>query len=187
MDQPTSPDKDTPDENASGIRSPLLILAIMETPAGSGIKYTFDSERRMLRVKKKLAAGLVFPYDFGFIPDTLGDDGDPLDVMMISEFSAIPGSLIEARLIGCIRVLQEKKGRMIRNDRYLAVPVVSTEFNHVRSVEELRPDIVPSINEFIGNYMRAEGKRIVIEEVFGSLDAKREAVAGVSNGFVKWV
>jgi inorganic pyrophosphatase len=71
---------------------------IIESPKGSRIKYKFDNEYRLFRLHKILPAALVFPFDFGFIPGTTGEDGDPIDVMVLSEFQGFPGCLLDCRL-----------------------------------------------------------------------------------------
>jgi inorganic pyrophosphatase len=106
------------------------ITVIVETPKGCGHKYEYDAATNQFRLKKLLPAGMVFPFDFGFIPSTLGGDGDPLDVLIISEVSTFPGCVIDCRLVGAFKVEQTSpEGAAYRNDRFLAVPVVSKFFS----------------------------------------------------------
>src|SRR5678816_35597 len=79
------------------------IEVIVETPKGSPFKYKYDPKKEWFAVHKALPVGLNFPYDFGFIPGTKGDDGDPLDVLIMSEFSFIQGSMIECKVIGSMK------------------------------------------------------------------------------------
>lgn len=79
-----------------------LITAIVETPKGNAQKYDYDAESKWFKLKKILPAGMVFPFDFGFIPVTKGGDGDPLDIIIISEFKSFPGCAMECRIIGAI-------------------------------------------------------------------------------------
>src|SRR5438045_9511643 len=97
---------------------------VVETPKGSKYKYKFDEEQNRFRVKKILPIGLIFPYDFGFIPGTKGDDGDPLDVLIMSEFSFIQGSMLECKVIGSMKAEQTDKEEMIRNDRIFVYPAI---------------------------------------------------------------
>ncbi|MEJ7588557.1 MAG: inorganic diphosphatase, partial [Ferruginibacter sp.] len=83
---------------------------MIETPKGSAQKYTYDSTTKFFRLTKILPAGMVFPYDFGFIPETMGEDGDPLDSMIISEFPSFTGCMISCRVIGGIKATQSEKG-----------------------------------------------------------------------------
>ena len=146
----------------------------IETPKGSRIKYAWDKTSGTCRAKKLLSAGLTFPYDFGFIPGTTGEDGDPLDVFVIAEFSTYPGITIDARIIGCIEVRQSASGRMIRNDRFLAVPGISREFETVKDIGMLPPRFEKEINAFMKAYMEAEGKTIQIEGLINAAAALKK-------------
>ena len=121
-----------------------------------------DPETHFFRLKKILPSGMVFPYDFGFIPHTKGEDGDPLDVIVISEFCSFPGILMKCRIIGAIRAEQSaKKGKdkMIRNDRFLAIPDSSGIFENIRSIDDLPRDIITQLEEFFVEYNKLEGKK----------------------------
>jgi inorganic pyrophosphatase len=133
---------------------------IIETPKGSREKYKYDHEHRMFRLLKVLPSGLVFPFDFGFIPNTKGDDGDPLDVMVISEFKGFPGCIIDCRIIGCIQVEQTENGAMIKNDRFLAVPEVSALYENVLNLSDLPSTIISELESFFYNYISQEGKSL---------------------------
>src|SRR5882757_7133861 len=112
---------------------------VIETPKGSAQKYDYDEETHFFKLKKILPSGMVFPYDFGFIPDTKGEDGDPLDVIVISEFCSFPGVIIKCRIIGGIKAEQseeEDSKKMIRNDRFIAVPACSNIFQDVKEVKD---------------------------------------------------
>ncbi len=142
---------------------------IVETPQGSREKYKYDEELHLFRLHKTLPAGMSFPFDFGFIPKTKGDDGDPLDVMVISEFKAFPGCVMDCRIIGCMKAEQstiEKK--MIRNDRYLAIPEQTIVFENILSIEELPPTLVMELESFLTTYMRLEGREFLL---LGKLNA----------------
>ena len=82
------------------------INAVIETPKNSGIKYTFDPETGLFKLSKILPEGLVFPLHFGFIPSTKGEDGDPLDVLILMDEPSYPGCLLECRLVGTIEAEQ---------------------------------------------------------------------------------
>src|SRR3954471_2088682 len=104
------------------------IQVIIETPKGSRQKYHYDEQTRVISMKKLLPQGMVFPFDFGLIPQTKGQDGDPLDILLLSEFSSFPGCQHECRLIGGFKAKQSegKKGeKVVRNDRIFGIPVLS--------------------------------------------------------------
>jgi inorganic pyrophosphatase len=134
---------------------------VIETPKGSAQKYDYDPDSHFFKLRKILPSGMVFPYDFGFVPDTKGEDGDPLDVIVISEFNSFPGCMIKCRIIGGIKAEQtEEKGKknMIRNDRFLAIPKCSNIFEKVRSIEDLPDNIIDQLEGFFVDYNRLEGK-----------------------------
>jgi inorganic pyrophosphatase len=141
---------------------------IIETPRGSGEKYKYDEKYRLFRLHKSLPLGLAFPFDFGFIPGTKGDDNDPLDVMAISELQSFPGCIINCRIIGCIQAEQSTIGKPIRNDRYLAIPEPSIEFEQVHSLEGIPGELISKIEIFLTTYSRLEGKEF---RLLGNLNA----------------
>src|SRR5258708_40081231 len=98
-----------------------LVTVIIETPKGSRNKYAYDPEERIFALRKVLPAGMAFPYDFGFVPSTLADDGDPLDVLVLMDEPAFAGCKLTCRLIGVIEGEQGDKKKAERNDRVVAV------------------------------------------------------------------
>src|ERR1700761_7379432 len=113
----------------------MNVDVIIETPKGSAQKYDYVPTTPFFRMKKILPSGMVFPYDFGFIPDTKAEDGDPVDVIVISEFNSFPGVIIKCRIIGGMMAEQseEKESKkMIRNDRLIAIPKCSNIFENVK-------------------------------------------------------
>src|ERR1051325_11774742 len=93
---------------------------IIETPKGSRNKFNYDAGHDLFKLGGVLPAGAVFPFDFGFIPSTLGGDGDALDVLLLMDEPAFPGCLIPARVIGAIEAKQTENGKTERNDRLIA-------------------------------------------------------------------
>ena len=99
------------------------VYAVVETPRGSRAKLEFDPKLGAFTLAKPLLAGLTYPYDWGFIPSTLGEDGDPLDGLVIHQAASAPGVVIKCDLLGALRVKQkERGGAALRNDRYILCP-----------------------------------------------------------------
>ncbi|MFC0513822.1 inorganic diphosphatase [Mucilaginibacter angelicae] len=145
------------------------ITVIVETPRGSGHKYNYETATNQFKLKKLLPAGMVFPFDFGFIPNTIGGDGDPLDVLVISEIGTFPGCVIDCRLIGAFKVEQTSPdGKRYRNDRFLAVPEVSKIFIGLHDAAQLPPSLVDQIEAFFTNYNRLESKEFNLMERLGA-------------------
>ncbi len=157
----------------------LAINCIVETPKGYGVKYNYDSKLACFELSKILPAGLVFPFDFGFIPGTKGEDGDPLDVIIISEAPSFPGCAVKCRIIGSIKaVQQEKNGDKMRNDRYIAIPEVSEMYKTITKINQLPHDIVEELQRFFINYNSQAGKKfqpIELTETRKALDAIAKA------------
>jgi inorganic pyrophosphatase len=135
---------------------------IVDTPKGSRNKYSFDEELGVFKLSGVLAAGHVFPYDFGFIPGTLGGDGDPLDVLILMDEPAFVGCLIHVRLLGAIEAEQtERDGNTTRNDRLIGVAAKSPTHEHLSSINDIDKTVVDEIEHFFVSYNYAKGKKFV--------------------------
>lgn len=132
--------------------------AVVETPKGRRGKYDYDSETRVFRLKTLLPDGMSFPLDFGFIPSTLGEDGDPTDVMILADEPSAMGALLEVRLIGVIEAEDEEDGKTERNDRLLAVAAVSHLYADVKAVSDLDDAFIDNLVQFWVNKDRLGGK-----------------------------
>jgi len=133
--------------------------AIIETPKGSHHKFDYDPDLACFMLNKTLPEGMTFPLDFGFIPSTLADDGDPVDVLVILEFPASMGAVIKIRLIGGIRAEQrEKNGKWEENDRLIAVALHTRTFANINSLEDLSPGTLDQLIAFFEQYNKLEGK-----------------------------
>lgn len=135
------------------------VNVVIETPKGSRNKYAYDEAFCCFRMKAVLPEGSVFPYDFGFIPSTVGEDGDPLDVLILLDAPLEMGCLVEARPLGVIEAEQEENGTTQRNDRLVAVANRARTHAHVETLEDLRPGALDEIEAFFGHYNALSGKR----------------------------
>ena len=131
---------------------------IIETPALSNVKYKYEPATKKLLAKKQLPLGMVFPYAFGLIKETKGEDGDPLDAMVISTDTYVTGCEIEARVIGCMMAEQTEKGKKIRNDRYFFVPDDDLLLKHIRNIRDFGKEHTQQLQEFFINYNKLVGK-----------------------------
>jgi inorganic pyrophosphatase len=137
------------------------LLVVVETPKGSRNKYAYDPELGAFRLKFVLPEGTSFPYDFGFVPGTLGEDGDPLDVLVLLDAGAELGCVVETRLIGALRVSESKDGgEPVRNDRLLGVAVRARTHADVATLDDLRPALVEEIVAFFTHYAGFNGKTL---------------------------
>lgn len=139
------------------------INAIVETPKGSRNKYTYDEKTDLIVLKKALPAGMVFPFDFGFIPSTIAEDGDPMDILVLTDAPTFPGCLVESKVLGIIKVEQEEDGEKVRNDRVIAVQLQSRLYSSANNIDDLPDGLVKEIVNFFASYNQ------VSEDLFNPL------------------
>src|SRR5438552_8843172 len=111
--------------------------AIIETPKGCRNKFDYDPNSGLFMLGGLLPEGMMFPYDFGFVPSTLGEDGDPLDVLVLMDEPAHVGCLVDIRLIGVMEAEQTQDGATIRNDRLIGVAIHSSSHDDKVSVKQI--------------------------------------------------
>lgn len=147
---------------------------IIETPKGSRNKFNYDEEYRLFKLGGVLPAGAVFPFDFGFIPSTLGGDGDPLDVLLLMDEPAFPGCLVPSRLVAVIEADQtERDGETTRNDRLIAVAANSHTHQQVRTLADIGVALLDEIEHFFISYNQIKGKKFKPLGRFGPTKAAR--------------
>ena len=150
-----------------------LLRVLVDTPRGSAVKYKLDAEKGVYKVAHILPSGMVFPYDFGSIPGTLADDGDPLDLLVIAEAGTFPGCLVEVRLIGGIQARQTQRGKTARNDRLIGVAAESRAHARTRRLGDLPAKLLDEIERFFVTYNEARGRRFRVDRRVGPGTARR--------------
>jgi len=161
-----------------------LLNTIVETPRGNRSKYHYDPVRRLFYLKKMLPTGAIFPFDFGFVPGTLGEDGDPLDVLILKEEPSFPGCLVSARLVGIIEARQTRLGKTMRNDRLIAAADGDALFCNVKKIKDLSAQIIDQIEHFFISYNLSEGKKFeIIRRTEG--EAARKLVLAGQNSYIE--
>ena len=135
---------------------------IIETPKGSRSKFKFDVAASKFKLSKVLPEGMVFPYDFGYLPATKAADGDPLDVLVLTDEPLFPGCLVDCRMIGVIEAEQEQEGKKNRNDRLIAAASGSLLYSQLKTLEDLNPVVLKEIQDFFVNYQRVRGVKVTI-------------------------
>jgi inorganic pyrophosphatase len=136
-----------------------LVHVVIETPKGSRNKYKYDEKLGLFRLSKILPLGSSFPYDFGFIPSTRAEDGDPVDVLVLMEEPTFCGCVIPVRLLGVIQAEQTHQGKTVRNDRLIAAVETPCNRPEVRSLGELSLSRLDEIEHFFISYNDAEGRQ----------------------------
>jgi len=134
------------------------INAIVETPIGSQVKYAYDFESGLITVSKVLPAGMLYPFNFGFIPQTKAADGDPLDVLILNEQPLFPGCLVHVRAIAVVKAEQTERSKWVRNDR-IVVEALGKERPVQEKPLEMEKRTVSQIAFFFSSYNSMFGKR----------------------------
>lgn len=156
-----------------------FIQVVIETPKGSRNKYAFDQEQKVFRLKKVLPAGMAFPYDFGFVPSTKAEDGDPVDVLVLMDEPAFPGCILKCRLIGIIEGAQGDKRNKERNDRVVAIEKSNHSFADIKHINDLGKQFLCELEEFFVNYHELSAQRYKIIGVKGPSQAKKRIEDGL--------
>jgi inorganic pyrophosphatase len=147
---------------------------VIETPRGSRNKYKFEPDLGLMTLSKALPAGMAFPFDFGFVPETLSGDGDPLDVLVLLEDAVFPGCVVRARLLGVIKaMLRERGGKRVRNDRLIAAAQLDSRPLEVKSIRQVSRRTRDEIVRFFQTYMELEGKKFELLELGGPALARK--------------
>jgi inorganic pyrophosphatase len=147
------------------------VMVVIETPKGSPNKLAFEPRYGAFVLKGVLPAGAVFPFDFGFVPSTRAEDGDPLDVLVLMDAPVSPGCIVPSRLIGAIEAEQTENGKTEHNDRLLAVAATSAAHRSIATLSDLSQDLVAQIEHFFVSYNEMKGKRFEVKGHVGKKQA----------------
>jgi inorganic pyrophosphatase len=157
---------DTPvDEAAIATAFPVVI----EIPSGSKNKYELDKATGLLRLDRVLYSAVHYPADYGFIPRTFCDDGDPLDVLVLGQEPVVPLTIVEARAVGVMR-MRDDKGV---DDKILAVSVRDPAFADYTDKNQLPAHVVREVKRFFQDYKILEHKQVIVEDLLGPAEALR--------------
>ena len=159
-----------------------VVRVIIETPKGSRNKYKFDPKLGTFKLNRVLPGGMEFPYDFGFVPSTEGDDGDPVDVLLLMDEPAFPGCMIESRLIGVIEGEQDQDGQKERNDRLVAVAMENHTHSDLKDLSELNTTLVKELGQFFVNYHKLQGSVFKVLAIKGPKQAGRLLDKAIKKG-----
>jgi len=131
------------------------VCVVVETPRGSRAKFDFDPRQKTFTLSKSLLTGLTYPHDWGFVPSTKADDGDPIDIMVVHDAATFPGIVLTCRVIGVLQIKQKSKGKTERNDRLFAVPKESHSEKAIKDVSDLSNPIREELEKFFQGDRRA--------------------------------
>jgi inorganic pyrophosphatase len=149
-----------------------LLRVVIETPKGSRNKFAFNADEHFFELKKVLPAGMAFPYDFGFVPSTEADDGDPLDVLVLMDEPAFAGCVLKCRVIGVIEGEQFDKKSKERNDRIVAIERDAHSWSDIQTIDDLGKEFTRELEEFFVNYHKLSGEQYRVLGVKGPEQAR---------------
>lgn len=161
-----------------GKNPPHEFQAVIEIPKGCNVKYELDKETGMLRVDRVLYASMVYPANYGFIPRTMADDGDPLDVLVLMQEPVVPLSILRAKPIGLMDMTDEGQA----DEKVVAVHLDDPEYADYTDVADLPEHRMVLLQEFFRDYKKLEGKEIDVKEFLGP-DAALFAIRRAMNAY----
>lgn len=158
-------------EVSNGKKIPEIVNGIIEIPKNSRAKYELDKDSGMLILDRVLYSSVNYPANYGFIPQTFCDDGDPLDILVLSQMEIVPMCIVEANVIGVMRMLDN--GEM--DDKIIAVATNDMSVNHMTNIDELPAHWLKELQSFFEDYKKLENKSVVVDD-FQDRDVAYEIV-----------
>ena len=151
-----------------GKNAPETVTGIIEIPRNCRAKYELDKDSGLLILDRVLYSSINYPSNYGFIPQTYCDDGDPLDILVLSQIDIVPMCLVEARPIGVMRMLDEGES----DDKIIAVAVNDMSVGHMQDVSELPAHSILELRSFFEDYKKLENKEVIVEDFQGHETAR---------------
>ena len=139
-----------------------VVKGIIEIPKGNRAKYELDKESGLLRLDRVLFSSMYYPHNYGFIPQSYCEDHDPLDILILSQIEVVPLCIVEAKVIGVMRMLDNGEA----DDKIIAVAAGDPSVTHYNDISELPPHMTTEIMSFFEDYTKLENKTVVVEEFF---------------------
>lgn len=161
-------------ELTPGEGAPEILDTIVECPKGSKNKYEIDKKTGLIKLDRAMKTSQDYPFDYGFVPQTLWEDGDPLDVAILTTYPLAPGILVEARVVGVMHMVDCGEG----DDKIIAVPASDPRWDTVKNLKDINPHTLKEIQHFFETYKSIEdGKKVIVK----GFEGKKEAIAAVKK------
>ncbi len=163
-----------------GENQPHIVNAIIEISKGSRSKYELDKKTGMLKLDRVLFSAVFYPANYGFIPKTLGDDHDPLDILVISQIEIVPLCMVRARVIGVMRMIDHGEG----DDKIIAVAEDDVSMINIHNIDQLPPYFASELKHFFEEYKHLEDKTVLVED-FEDAEVGRQSVVHAIDNYKK--
>eukprot|EP00899_Mesostigma_viride_P029719 jgi/Mesvir1/9932/Mv06635-RA.1 len=165
-----------------GAKAPNIVNVVIEIPKGSKVKYELDKKTGMMKVDRVLYSSVVYPHNYGFIPRTLCDDNDPLDVLVLMQEPISTGAFLRAKPIGLMPMIDQGEA----DDKIISVCADDPDFAHVNSIDDLGPHRLLEIRRFFEDYKKLERKEVKVNEFLGPVEAVK-AVKDAMDLYGNWI
>jgi inorganic pyrophosphatase len=164
-------------ELAIGKNPPEQLHAVIEIPRGSRAKYEVDKDSGLIKLDRVIYASMYYPLNYGFIPQTLGEDGDPLDIVVLTQVSVVPLCIIPCRVIGLMRMIDRGEN----DDKIIAVAEEDASVNHILDVSHLPAYFHQELKHFFENYKTLENRKVVVNDFQPRAEAFRVVEQSIAN------
>ncbi len=162
---------------APGSKVPAEFNSVIEIPFGSSVKYELDKKSGLIKLDRILYSAVYYPANYGFIPQTLAEDDDPLDVLVFCQEAVVPLTIIHARTIGLMTMLDSGK----KDHKIIAVATEDPEFNTYHEAAEMPPHRMIMLRRFFQDYKQLEGKSVEVDEILPASAAHPIILAALEN------
>jgi len=143
-----------------GPGAPQIVNVVVEIPRGSKVKYELDKKTGLIKVDRVLYSSVVYPHNYGFIPRTLCEDNDPMDVLVLMQEPVVPGCFLRARTIGLMPMIDQGE----KDDKIIAVCADDPEYRHFTDIKQLAPHRLAEIRRFFEDYKKNENKEVAVND-----------------------
>jgi inorganic pyrophosphatase len=163
-------------ETSIGQNPPEFVNGLIEIPKGSRAKYEVDKESGLIKLDRVIYASMYYPLNYGFIPQTMGEDHDPLDIVVLTQVSVVPLCLIPSKVIGVMQMVDRGEA----DDKIIAVAEQDPSVNQINDVRDLPDHLRAELKHFFENYKTLENKKVVVDEFMDKAYAMRVIEKSIS-------